>query len=798
MQHSDTAAEGRPAARGVRARLTARARALRPRTAADERVLDAVVQAAPDAYVAVGADGAVSAWNRAAETMFGWSRAEALGRPFDDLVVPAGARAAYAAVVARDPSTGVLAVPGVPVELPAVRKDASLLRVEVSVLRLDLGGRLGFHAFVRDVSARVAAQQQIVRSEERFRRIVTAANEGVWERGADGTTAFVNERMAQILGYAPADMVGRAPESFFADDAGRRDLAARLERRAQGMSEEYDIKLLHRGGHPVWLRASAAPILVDGRVAGSFALMTDVTAARDAQRQLQRQAVVFAEMDEAVFVMDADGLVVDCNRAAETMTGYRRDELFGRALGSQSDPRAAAELAAAVLAHIDEHASWRGDTPFQRKDGRAGMAAAVVVALRDEAGALTGAIVVDRDVTEDRRAAAALGEAERRFQLAFVNAPNGMIMTSLLAYDRGRVLDVNPAMCQLLGYSADELQALSFMDITHPDDRAADSAILPKLVLGEVDFVHYEKRYLRRDGSTVWAALATAVVRADHGASLYTVTQVQDITERRAARQRLTRANAELSLANAALARSNAELDRFAAAVAHDLKGPLTSIRGYAELLAEAPLSARELSAVGTIERNAGRMATLIDDLLGYARASSEPLALADVDAATLVRDVVGDLAHPLADSGAHVTVGPLPTVSAHPALLRQVLANLVGNALKYVAPGVAPRVHVDARRRGDSWELRVVDNGVGVPADAAESIFGLFSRAAGDAYEGTGIGLSTCQRIVGRHGGRIWVESAPGGGSAFCFTLPVAGAPAAPAGLSPSDAVLAPAGIGM
>jgi light-regulated signal transduction histidine kinase (bacteriophytochrome) len=226
--------------------------------------------------------------------------------------------------------------------------------------------------------------------------------------------------------------------------------------------------------------------------------------------------------------------------------------------------------------------------------------------------------------------------------------------------------------------------------------------------------------------------------------------------------------------------RSNAELDQFASVTSHDLQAPLTTISMYAELIERrhaADLNGG-MALVDGIRGATQEARTLIRDLLEYSRAGRGEPALEEVAASDMVRTALDALAGPIAEAGAHVTVGSLPVVCVDRTALCRVLQNLIGNAVKFAAPGRAPEVVVDAARDGAMWRFDIRDNGIGMDPADAERIFQPFKRLHGEEeYPGTGIGLAICERIVSQHGGRIWVTSRPGEGSEFSFTLPAAGA---------------------
>jgi PAS domain S-box-containing protein len=242
-----------------------------------------------------------------------------------------------------------------------------------------------------------------------------------------------------------------------------------------------------------------------------------------------------------------------------------------------------------------------------------------------------------------------------------------------------------------------------------------------------------------------------------------------DITERK-------RIDEELRARNDAVVHSNEELQRFAYAVSHDLQTPLRNVNSFVELLArrnESLFDSDSKEFIQFITGGVDRMNRMIRGLLDYSRvdhAADNPVV---TDATVILELALQHLKRDIDESGAEVTFDPLPTVRANDVRLLQVFQNIVGNALKYRTNG-RPRIHVTAVRQGDEWRFSVRDNGIGIDMKHADRIFGVFQRLHGpNEYEGTGIGLAICKRIVERHGGRIWVESEPDKGSTFCFTLP-------------------------
>jgi signal transduction histidine kinase len=244
----------------------------------------------------------------------------------------------------------------------------------------------------------------------------------------------------------------------------------------------------------------------------------------------------------------------------------------------------------------------------------------------------------------------------------------------------------------------------------------------------------------------------------------------------------LHRQSRELRALNAALERTGAtlrdkvaDLEAVNRTVSHDLRAPLRSVRGFAQLLADSlagKLDDEQQHFLRRITMASERMTRMLDDLFSLLRLSAAEETFPDTDCGAVLRDVLEDVRSDIEVAGAAVSHDALPRLRANPLLLGQVFQNLIVNAIKFRGAD-APRVHVSAERQSAGWRFGVRDSGIGIPDDALERIFDLFSRLGGDNLSGTGVGLALCKRAVEKHGGRIWAESTVGQGSTFYFTIP-------------------------
>lgn len=331
----------------------------------------------------------------------------------------------------------------------------------------------------------------------------------------------------------------------------------------------------------------------------------------------------------------------------------------------------------------------------------------------------------------------------------------------------GHFKRINAAWEKTLGYSVAELLAEPYVSFVHPEDRAATLAEAEKLTAGG-DTIWFENRYRCRDGSYKW--LLWRATAPDDGARIYAA--ARDITDHKAATTALARTASELK-------RSNAELDQFASVASHDLQEPLRMVTSYLGLLqrrCQGKLDADAEQFITIAVDGANRMRLLIDDLLAWSRVATRAQPRTPTALEAVLAGVLRDLQVAIAESGAHITHDPLPEVAVDPVQIAQLLQNLLANAIKFRG-SEPPRIHLSATREERASHFTVRDNGIGIDAKHFGLIFTIFQRLhTREQYPGTGIGLAVCKKIVERHGGTIWVESAPGAGATFHFTIATPG----------------------
>lgn len=470
----------------------------------------------------------------------------------------------------------------------------------------------------------------------------------------------------------------------------------------------------------------------------------------------EKFAKAFATNPAAVAIASLeDGLFLDVNSAWEAMTGNDRREAIGgyvKDLANWPTPedrvRFVTELKEKGLIQLQEQM-------FLRRGGEPYTALFSAVVLN--VGGQQAVISTLLDTTEQKKAAEALRRQAELLRLSFDPIISWRLDGAIESWNAGAEKVYGFTESEALGRMTRELLATVF-----PRPWSEIRAELVEKCYWEGDL-----RHRTRDGRQVIVSSRLQLILDDEG--VRRVLEInRDITERKRAEEALAQRAQEL-------ARSNADLAQFAYVASHDLKEPLRAVSGCVGLLKghyEGKLDERAGEYMTHIVDGAARMETLIDGLLAYSRVGTQGGALQPVECAKALGTAVQNLAASIEESGAVVTHDTLPVVNGDLPQLVSLFQNLIGNALKFrrEAP---PRIHVSAERNGTHWHFSVRDNGIGIAPQYFERIFGVFQRLhTRREYPGTGIGLALCKKIVERHGGRIWVESVPGEGAAFYFSL--------------------------
>lgn len=492
---------------------------------------------------------------------------------------------------------------------------------------------------------------------------------------------------------------------------------------------------------------------------------------------------------DGVIVTDARSRVTRLNRVAETLTGWSEKEAAGALvrdvlrLRHEERDRDVPDSVSDVMRGGDVHALARG-TVLASRGGSERPVVGSVAPIHGPDGSVTGAVVIVRDQTAERLREAAAKERESLFRALFEQRAVGVAHVET---PTGRFLRVNDRYAEILGYGRDELSERTFRDVTHPEDVRASSELVEALMDGRRRDYTIDKRYVRKDGSIVWVTLSVSPMWTPGETPSTHIAMVLDVTERKGAEERMADLNAELERRVARrtelLTEANRELEAFSYSVSHDLRAPLRAIDGFSRILAEEQavrLDDEGRRLLGVVSENARKMGRLIDDLLAFSRSSRAEMRKVRVDMGELARAAFAEAKQASSSvDRVELRMGELPPAIGDAALLRQVWANLVGNAVKFSSGVDRPVVEIEGEVDGRRVVYRVRDNGAGFDMAYARKLFGVFQRLhAPTEFGGTGVGLALVKRIVSRHGGDVAAEGAVGRGATFSFSLPLAGPP--------------------
>ena len=393
----------------------------------------------------------------------------------------------------------------------------------------------------------------------RLEMIIDGIDAGTWEWNPQTGEMRVNERWASIVGYTLDELHPITAETFewlvHPEDLARSDGAVQAHFDGHVPAYECLVRMRHRLGHWVWVqdRGKVQERDAEGRplwMSGAHADISDLQQARQevAGAQKRLQSIVDASDEVAVIVMDNVGVVTLFNSGAERLLGYAADDVLGKVNPTRFHDEAevaaflqglpAAERRGGLFGYLARRAreqSWSRQWTFVRKDGQRRQVSLSISALRGSEGEVTGFVGMAMDLTQILQARAEARLAEEKFSGAFTSAALGMALVSV----EGRWLDVNDALCRIMGYSRDELLQVDFQRLTHPDDLHTDLRLVRDLLEGRRAHYHLEKRYLGRDGGVILARLSVSLVRDEQGQPLHFVSQIQDITAQRASEQRL-------------------------------------------------------------------------------------------------------------------------------------------------------------------------------------------------------------------------------------------------------------------
>ncbi len=655
--------------------------------------------------------------------------------------------------------------------------------LQVSTVPIQIAGS-GRTALVcaQDITLHRHAEEELRQQRDALRRqaaLIDLSHDAIIVADKNRVITGWNTGAEEMYGWTEAEARGRVIHELLHTDAA---ITTAMIDEILGCSGRWDGELEHSRRDGTVLTVDSRQVLLrdpDGTLESILEINRDITDRQRAVRALRE-----SEQNLHRFTEDAPVAIAMFDREMRYLASsarYRNDyRLAGRELTGRSHyeifpeiPDYWREVHRRCLAGGVERSDGEA---FRRADGTEQWIRWEIQPWRQADETLGGVVLFTEDITAHRRAEEAVRAAEARFRQVFENARTGIAISDW----EGRLEQCNPAMCSLLGYTADELRGMWFGKLIPDGDRDASVKENDLLRAGEIALFENDSRYLRKNGQPVWVHKFVSILPNETGGPVRVMALVNDITERKRAEEEIRRLNADLEERvrerTAQLEAANKELETFVYSVSHDLRAPLRGIDGWSLALMEdfAPkLDDEARHYLGRVRSEAQRMGQLIDDLLRLSRVTRAPLDREPVDLTALSRSIADKLRESHPDRQIEFAIEPGLTAHGDTSLLDVALTNLLGNAVKFTGKRDEARIAIGRTERDCQTVFFVRDNGAGFDMTYSKALFGPFQRLhRASEFPGTGIGLATVQRIVHRHGGRIWADAQVDRGATFFFTL--------------------------
>lgn len=765
--------------------------------AAQQELLD-IIEFFPDATFVIDKDRKVIAWNRALEKMTGVPKAEMLGKggfaysvPFYgearpiliDLIGAAHPEAEKFYQYVSKRTDGAIHAE---VFVPSLYNGAGAhVWVTASPLQDKEGHVYGAIESVRDVTDRKLAEEALQRSEAQYRALIETTNTGFLIIDKEGRVLDANQEYVRLTGHRKLDEIrGRSVLDWTAAYEREKNARAIEDCARTGHIRNLEIDYTAKGGGitPIELNATVVDIGGEPRI---LTLCRDITARRNSEKQLKESEGKFRTLTEksliGVYVIQ-DGLFRYINPKMSEIFGYAEDELAGKKgpedlVLPEDWPVVRENLRKRLDGEIaDINYAFRG----VKKDGT--HLTVEVFGSRTEYMGRSAVLGTLLDITERKKAQDALLESEARYRTLVNNAQVGIVVHQL-----GLMKFVNNKMAQIVRVAGPEgVIGRNVLEFMHPDFREFVKQRMTEATAAGTPLPPAEEKLVAADGTVLDVEINTVPITYEGVPCAMAI--VQDITPRKRAEAELKTAHLQLLLVNAGLEKRveertlqleelNKELEAFSYSAAHDMKAPLRRVNIFAEMLekeAGPALKDEPRGMLRNIRKSVTEMTNLVEGLLTLSTTGRKPLKLEPVRLSALLDESIAEIKAETANRAIEWTTAGLPEVMCDRAMLKQVFMNLLGNAAKYSRGSEPARIDVLYHLKAGEHVISVRDNGVGFSMEYADRLFAVFQRLhKAEEFEGTGIGLSTVKRIISRHGGKVWAESAPGKGATFYFSLP-------------------------
>jgi PAS domain S-box-containing protein len=652
-------------------------------------------------------------------------------------------------------------------EIPYMGKESRFVEATYVPDREKNGHVKGFFALIQDITERRQAEGNLRLWADAFEHCAHGLAIG---DPATNRIVACNSAFALLHRSRVEDVVGSAILSLYAQSD--HDLVRRNVTRSDQVGHaQFEANMVRRDGSIFPVQMDVVSVVgEDGELLYRVATAQDISRRKQAEREIAQQANILSQVNDAVITSDEDLFITSWNAAAERIYGWTAQEAIGKKGEDILRTEFFKTSRSEVLQGLREKGEFSAEVTQLHKNGTRFPVETRTAALRDEQGVVRGYVSVNRDITERKQAESAILESEARYRRVLDTMMEGC---QIIDFD-WRYVYVNEVAAQQGRRKPEELLHHTMMEMYPGIDRTELFGVLQECMQQRVT-KRIDNRFIFPDGSVGWYELSIQPVNE----GLFILST--DITQRKQTEEEIRRLNEKLEERvierTAQLHAANQELEAFSYSVSHDLRAPLRAINGYTRILLEdyAEILDEEGKRVcNVINAETQRMGKLIDDLLSFSRLSRKEIQAARVDMKALAYSVYGELTREIDRERIDLRIGKLPPAEGDPALLHQVWINLLSNAIKFSARVERAIIEVGTRRSETDNIYYVHDNGAGFDIQYVDKLFGVFQRLHSEhEFEGTGVGLAIVQRIIQRHGGRVWAEGEVGKGATFYFSLP-------------------------
>jgi two-component system cell cycle sensor histidine kinase/response regulator CckA len=625
---------------------------------------------------------------------------------------------------------------------------------------------------------RIEIEHELAKSQQRrFQAMLSSAARiaglGSWEHDLANDRLEWDDETLRIFGITRQAFGGNAAAFFaFVHPEDREALKAmQVKARPSHGTTEMEYRIVRPDGAVRNIHDRGQVTRYEaGKPVQSTGMVMDVTEQRQAEEFLRVQAHILDNIGQAVIATDIEARVTYANRNAGKVYGWSVSEMLGQNAMEIVVPQPSREQAERIMAGLHHGENWSGEFLSQRRDGSVFPAFVTSAPLTDKNGKLTGVVGISADITERKRSQEALRASEERWRAIFENSAVGIA----LADEKGFLTLTNRAYQKMVGYTDEELRSMSFLDLTHEEDRAANADMANQLWQGKLQQFQHEKRYRCKDGKLIWVRNTVSIAPGTEITSRFAMAIVEDVTERRSLEEQVRQSQ-----------RMEA-VGRLAGGIAHDFNNMLGVILGHCASLEEKlPVGNPERKGVEQIKKASIRSADLTRQLLAFSRKQILLPRVLDLNAtvadlSSMLDSLIGDDVNLVIRPG-----GKLGYVKADPGQIGQVVMNLVVNARDAMPQGghvlIAtenvvlngqPAANGLSTAPGPYIMLSISDSGCGIEAETLSHIFEPFFTTK-EQGKATGLGLATVYGIVKQSDGSIAVESQPGQGTTFKIYLP-------------------------